>query len=240
MARYSRLLTPKEAAEILDISVRQLNNLCHSNTLSALYPDGGGLNASRFFDEDAVMAYLEIKDKKLDISQLAAITRQAYVISRATERKLEQVMHYLGLDLPHLSHKRADVLRLYVQVEDALEIADRDLKPEKILEWARIFYAVGEEYLWLIEEVVEDPEPWKTLLELANTLYKNAPRREFNNDKRLASAYGFLDAGRKNVRNVAYFYIRNKHGVQLASLAFPVATGDKIDRIINLAFPDQH
>lgn len=240
MARYSRLLTPKEAAEILDISVRQLDRVCRSKALSPIYPEGGGLNASRFFDEDAVMAYLEIKDKKLDISQLAAITRQAYVISRATERKLEQVMHYLGLDLPHLSHKRADVLRLYVQVEDALEIADRDLKPEKILEWARIFYAIGEEYLWLIEEVVEDLEPWKVLLELANTLYKNAPREKFNNDKKLASAYGFLDAGRKNVRNVAYFYIRNKHGVQLASLAFPVATGDKIERIINLAFPDQH
>lgn len=239
MAKYDGLLSSEETAEMLDISTRQLNRLCHSQTLNAIFPNGKGMRSPRFFKESDVMAYLEIKDKKLDLPTLATLSRQAYVTSRAVERQLEQLMYYLGIDLPQLSHKRADVMRLYVQAEDALEIADRDIKPEKVLEWARVFYAVGEEYLWLIENLLEDPEPWKMLLELANDLYKNAPRTKFNNDKKLASAYGFLDAGRKNLRNVSYFYIRNNHGPRAASLAFPVAHGDKDERIINLAFPDQ-
>ncbi len=239
MARYDALLSSKEAADVLGISVSWLNRLCHSQTLTALFPEGKGMRSPRFFKESDVMAYLEIKDKELDIPTLATLTRQAYVTSRATELQLEQLLFYLGIDLPRLSLRKQDVMRLYVQVEDALDITHRDLKPDNIMKWARIFYAVGEEYLWLIEQLLEDDEPWGKLLELANAIWKEAPREEFNMDKPLASAYGFLDAGRKNLRNVAYFYIRNKHGPQTASLAFPVSHGDRDERIINLAFPDQ-
>lgn len=235
----AKMITQEEAADVLDVSVRQLNRLCHAGILTAHYLEGGEFSAPRTFNEADVMAYLEIRDKKINVSTLAVIARQAYVASRAVERQLEQVTHYLGLNLPHLSHRRQDVMRLYVQVEDALEIVDRDIKPDKIIEWARIFYAIGEEYLWLIEDLLEDPEPWKNLLELANTLYKNAPRETFNENKRLASAYGFLNAGRINLRSVSYFYIRNKHGDRVASLMFPASQGDRTERIINLAFPDQ-
>jgi Helix-turn-helix domain len=235
----ARLLTSEQAAEVLDMTIRNVHRLCRANVLVASFPEGKGLNSPRFFKEADVMAYLEIRDKKLDISSLATIARQAYVTSRAVERNLERVMYYLGLDQPVLSYKRQDVMRLYIQVEDALDFTQRDVKPEKVMEWARIFYAIGEEYLWLIEELLEDPEPWSKLLALASKLYDAAPRERFKEDPTLTSVYGYLNAGRRNLRNVAYFYIRNNHGFQAARKAFPATTGDRDDRIIGLCFPDQ-
>ena len=234
MARYNPLLTTEEAAEVIGISVRQLNRLCRSQVLNAVFPQ----NKGRRFRESDVMAYLEIKDKKLDMPTLAIMSRQAYATSRAVEQQLEQLLFYLGVDIPRLGCGVADVIRLYVQVEDALD-DEEELDRDKVLDWARIFYAVTEDYLGLIKAELEDPEPWKKMLDLANQLYKNAPREKFNIDKELASAYGFLDAGRRNLRNVSYFYIRNSLGPRAASAAFPVAHGGRNERIINLAFPDQ-
>ena len=223
---------------MLEVSVRQLNNMVRAGTLHPEYPEGKGFRSPRFFREDEVVVAIELKDMKMDLPQLAVLARQAYVSSRQTERLLRQVMHFTGADVPMLSHKRRDVFALYLKVEDELD-AHRDFKPENILEWARTFYAVGEEYLWLIEQVVEDPEPWKKMLDLASKICKEAPRGEFPANRALATAYGFLEAGRRNLRNVAYFYIRSHHGERLARKAFSTSLGDITDRHINIAFPDQ-
>lgn len=234
----SGLLTPERAAEMLGISVRQTNNLARSRIFHAVFPEGRSIKAPRFYREDEVLAYLEIRDKRLDLAQLATIARQAYVASRQSERLLKRLMYFVGVDLPQISHKPEDVYSLYIRVEDALE-DEGELKPEKIMQWARIFYAIGEEYLWLIEQIVEDVEPWKKLLDLSQKMSREAPRGEFAANKEVMTAYGFLESGRRNLRNVSFFYIRNRHGDQAASLAFPTSQGDIIERQINIAFPDQ-
>jgi hypothetical protein len=228
-------ITAKEAARMLGVTTRMVRYWTRKGIIRPFKP-GGSVSAVPMYLRTEIDALLEARSKKVDLQTVATMARQAHVSSRQLERTVSRLLEIIGANIPMLSLKEENVHALYLQVEDALE---QDYQPpaDEVLEWARIFYAVGEEYLGLIEEVVEDEEPWAKLLELSNSLSVRAPRDLFSGDKELEAAYGYLEMARRNMRNVAYFYIRNRHGSRAASGAFP-GTGDITEEVIALAFPE--
>ena len=64
-------------------------------------------------------------------------------------------------------------------------------------------------------------ETWQAFVTLAEKLCEQAPRGMFNFHKDLESAYGFLEAGRRNMLSCAFFFVRNRHGHQAAVDLFP-------------------
>jgi hypothetical protein len=228
------MLTSDEAAAMLEVSTQTLFGMVKSGILRAEYPDGKCLNSQVLFHPDEVEAVMEIRGKRLDLAQVATMARQAYVASRQTERVVKRFMDLAGMNAPMLSYKDADVYALHVRVEDALLADVSEMSAYEIMEWAKIFYAVGEEYLMLIRVVAEDEEPWRKLLELSTKLCAEAPIGRIGVEADLKSAFAHLSLARRNMRNVAYFYVRSQHGKQIAGRAFPDA-GNHWERNITAA-----
>jgi hypothetical protein len=78
-----------------------------------------------------------------------------------------------------------------------------------------------ETYLRLTEDTVGAGEAWRVFVDLAEKLSEQAPRELFNFHKDIESAYGFLEAGRRNVLACAFFFVRNRHGHSIAVELFP-------------------
>lgn len=229
------LLTAQQVAGMLGVTTDMVQKLVRQGLLKPQY-QGTSLVAPRLYRETDVAALVEAREAKLDLPTVAAIARQAYTASRSLERVVKQLLELLGADVPLLKLGKDDVLSLCAKVDDALE---QEFPPEarEVLDWAKIFYAIGEEYFELVASQLGDEEPWKRFLDLGQKLSREAPRKSFMIDKELEAAYGYLEVARRNLRNSSFFYIRNRHGRKTASDLFPEVKGDKHEDIITLAFP---
>ena len=228
-------LTPAEAAKILNVTVRAFNHMVREGFISPEFPEGRKWNGKRLYREQDIADLLEVRAQKWDFVSTVAIAKQALVRTRQLERSVQSLMDVIGANMKPLSLKPRDITQLYLQIEEEIHRLDPYV-PKEILRWAHVFYAMGEEYLWYIEQEIEDPEPWKKPLLLAEKLMEELPRDRCKIDRELEIAYQILDMARRNMRNVAYFYIRHRKSQRAAHKEFPALEGDISEEILSFAF----
>lgn len=224
-------LVPKEeAARILSVSTRTVERMAKQGVLPSTQE---GL--FRLSDLSAVSEVL-VDGGKFDLASLAQAAIKATVTARRAEKGLEQLSVLLGLDLPELPMEQEEVLALYVKASEANKLGVEDPRATDILEWSRTFLAVTEEFLDLVSVYTSSQEPWRVFMELAQELSQRAPKARFPGERDLAAAYSCLNLSRRNLRQVAYFYVRGKKGKRFADKLLPDAELDPHEQVLNLLF----
>lgn len=185
------------------------------------------VTAASFFQLSEVAALADLRFQRLDMPTLATMAMRALAISKSNEKRINQIADLLGLNSKTLSTEEADVVALHIEAQDLLA-EDRDLAPDEIRRWANIFYAVTEDYFRLVVHYTSTETPWEPFLGLAQKLSEGAPTEKFIFHKDLESAYGYLEAGRRHLRTVTYFYFRAKYGQRAANRSF-IEMNDSID-----------
>ena len=145
------------------------------------------------------------------MQKLPQLAMRAIVSTKRTERRLDELMEYLGLVGETLSTGKDDVVALCLQSEATLR--EPPVKDDAmVMHWAKKLLAVTEEYLELVCLYKGDEEPWKLFMQLGVEMTKRA-------ESERAKAY--IEHARRNLRHVAYFYERGAKGIKAANARFP-------------------
>lgn len=210
MGSTGLFLTPAEAAEVLGVSVQMVHVYDRRQLLEAHYP-GGALRGKKFLAEDVyALAELRTQYKGDFLRKLPQIALRAAVTSRRVEKRLEELMSFLGLNDVVLSLEPQDVIDLHHKVEVALS-QPRVEDEADVIAWSKKFLAINEEYLELVKTHVGEAFPWKPYLELARLVAGRANGR----------SQSYIAHARASLRNVAYFYERAFRGPAEANAMFP-------------------
>lgn len=203
-------LTPAETAEVLGVSVEMVHVYDRKQLLEAYYPEGRKAG-KRFLAEDVFALHELRQEHKGDfLRKLPQLAMRAIVTSRRVEKRLDELMQFLGLNDVALSLEPTDVAMLHFNVEKALTMP-RAEGDQELLDWSKKLLAINEEYLDLVKMHLGDEYPWKPYLDLARVLSEKCGGRQRS----------FLEHARSNLRNVAYFYERAWRGPREAEKLFP-------------------
>ena len=224
------LLSSQETAKILGTSSQTLKSLVRQGLLKPHWKGN-----KRCFEQDDILAFMKVFQNKTDWSSIAALAMRAYVKAEANERKLAEISDLLGLGLFSLEVDDESVQSLYNNTHNRLELGAPTSSAEAML-LAKRCLALTEEYLKIVERVTGDDEPWRPFLQLTQHVCENAPRKYFPHDIELATAYGYLEAARRHVRPLAYFYVRGTHGRRVANETFGMQQ-DYATPIVRTLFP---
>lgn len=226
------LVTVKEAAEILEISEKQVRSYIRDGSLAAQYPEGRKLSAPTMIHREELAGLAEFLRSDMSIPKLMAIARRAHIASRSLERVVRRINAATGANVPIADLSKEAVVATYLQVEEALE-EYKVRSPEEITRWSRVFLAAGEEYFEAVAQHTGDQQPWKKFLDLAVRIRKEAPVTIA--DTELSTAYGYFAAAARFMRQAAYFYVRNHHGLPVASSLFPETADDLVAPVLLMA-----
>lgn len=224
------LLPLSDAAKLLGIKPHTLRDLARRGHIRA-YP--GATRTEQLFSPDQIEAYDEVRKKYLDLAEIAAIARQAFVTTRALEREVERLRSFIGVRraMPRLDPE--SVVAKHTEVEEALNL-ERFFQADEIWNWACFFYGIGEEYFEAVaEHTSEKTEPWQPYLNLSERIIQVMPPSII--DAQLQEAYGYFAVARQALKTSAYFYIRNKYGQRMAGKLFPEA-GDELVAPVSMFF----
>lgn len=225
-------MTVQEASEILEVSEKQVRSYIRDGTLVATYPEGRRLNAPTLLHRDDVAGLEEFLRSKASLPKLIAMARRAHVASRSLERSVRRISAAIGADVPLPDLSRGAVLSTYLKVEDALK-EHRFREVNEVTEWSRLFLSAGEEYFEAVEQHTGDPEPWKKYLDLAAKIRKEAPVSIA--DAEMTVAYNYFAMASRFMRQAAYFYVRNRHGLPTANKLFPETSDDIVAPVLMMA-----
>jgi hypothetical protein len=221
-----------EAAKLLGVQTAAVGYLVRSGIIR---PIETGHNFKRRLLVREVAALAEVRGKKLTLPEVAGLALRAYALSKGNDQVIQELCHLLGVNHHALETTQEAVLALYLRARDTLTDLEQP-DAEQVLEWARIFLAMNEGYLKLTEDHTANETPWQPFLAAAQKLSEEAPRHLFGARKELESAYGYLEAARRHLRHLAYFYVRDKSGARTANKAFDMQ-GDYSAPIVSLLFP---
>lgn len=211
-------LSTQQAARLLKVETRTLRRMVRRGLIRPVAQ--GAANRLRFHLSD-IAAASRIRNARLELHQVANVAHQALALAELTEHRLNELYTLLGIGYAPLPTDPISVERLYQDAERLLEVEEPELSIEEVQHWARLFLALTPAFLRLTEEVLGRAETWQTFVTLAEKLCEQAPRELFNFHKDFESAYGFLEAGRRNVFSCAFFFVRNRHGHHAALELFP-------------------
>lgn len=212
MGSEEAYLTVEETAKQLAVHPSQIHAWNRAGWLEAHYPNGR-LGGKRFRPED-IQDFQELRglEKSGLRCKLPQLAMKAIVTSRRAERRIEEIANYLGLDAPALSPDKEDVVLMYMKLQSFC--ARPSIKDQQeAIEMAKSLLGITEEYLSLVEQYTGDKEPWQLYTEVAKAL---AGQCSPGTDAR-----GFAEHARRNLRNVAYFYLRSTRGAREAGKIFP-------------------
>lgn len=227
------LITSEEAAELLNVHVSMIHKMSTTGLLSPVMLRGNK-RVQRFYRRSEIAAVASLQLMKLDLSTAANIAIRALAQAQTNERRLEEVRALLGLTGGTLSLREQEVVALHIKVQDDLNAGRASA--EEVRDWAKIFLSISEEYLKVVAHHTAAEEPWKAYMLLGDKLSEEAPRGMFSTDKMLEASYSLLEASRKHLRQVSYFYVRNNDGRSAASAQFPGVNGDIDEVLIGLLF----
>lgn len=231
MPRADGLLVQGEVAEILSISRRHICNLVRQGRL---LPVDRGFRGEDLFRAEEVYALLEMKNRRLDLADTANLAVQAHALSRSMLSRLDKLCQMFGLTVNRLSHDEDAVYHLHLKVRDTTATDLSELRTGALMEWASTLQAIDESYLRIVEEFTLDADPWSSYLVLANEIMRQR-RANTTVDTNTVFAYNCVDSARKHLRHVSYFYIRIKHGADVADKA--VTEADVDEEIIGQLYP---
>jgi len=226
------LIDGYEAGKLLGISKQQVYALVRTGMLRPQYTREKGLNKPLLFHPEEISAVAEVRSKKgLSVHQIAGQAARAYAVSRQLERRVELLESFLGRKSWPLDMCEEGVISLYAQAQDAQQSPPTDIGG--VMEWARIFIAMGEEYLDLTEAFTGDENCWEVYKNLADIMVIATPFDRLSFDKELEAAYGYLNVGSRNLRATSFFYIRNRFGRREAQRS--IESEDVHEEVLSLA-----
>jgi len=231
MGTLPDLLPRVAAAKMLRVTVRTLSNFVRQGLIKPVIRE-----RRVYFHHTDITTLLETMGGNMDLASVATMAMRAFVRAEQCEKKLASLLILLGVDSPPLSTSKKAVLDLYKRVRELRAKQDGSSEAGEIFYLSKELLGISEEYLRLVEHYTANNEPWRVFLEVSQHLCKLAPRNRFTHDHELTRAYGFLEAARRHVRSVAYFYVRASHGRNVADTAF---VGDNaFDPVITTLFPN--
>lgn len=233
-------LSTFEVAKILKVSVGTVHNMTRQGALHPTRipsPKGTGKKVPRYFLPD-VIAASEARTKEYDLPTVASFALRALAYAEAAQRDLAQLKSLLGLDHTVLATDEESCIELYLKTQERLRTMDVLPPVKEVFFWAKTFMAITESYLRVAEEHTADPNGWKLFYDLAQRMSESAPRAQFEMNKNLESAYGFLEAGRRNLRTASYFFVRTRRGEAAAVRLFPDGRINLDDGVMALLFPN--
>jgi len=226
------LVSHKEAASMLGVTVRALRWVLQNGALQRSEVAG----KVRLTDVSDLARHIS---KGFDLPRVASLTIKALVSANRAERRLDFIEELMGIERDQLELTEEAVATLHQNTKDLLLEYTDDLEADEVMEWARTFANITEEYLKAVQYMLDDDEPWHAYISAAQKLYVHAPRSRFWARKDLESAYAYLGSARRHLRQVAYFYIRHsgKRTKAIANQLFPEMQGEEVDeQIIDLIF----
>jgi len=211
-------LSAQEAARLLKVTTQTLRQMVKKGTIRPIA--NGSASRLRFHLSDIATAS-RIRNAKLEPHMISNVAHQALALAEMNERRLDELYSLLGIGYSPLPTDADSVTALFLDAEYLLESGKVELAVDDVRKWARVFLAITESYLRLVEDTIGKAETWNVFVCLAEKLCEQAPRTEFNFHKDIESAYGFLEAGRRNLFSCAFFFVRNRHGHIIANELFP-------------------
>jgi hypothetical protein len=212
------LIDGHAASALLGVTRRHVHYLVRNGSLTPRYPRGKGLNTMHFHPEEVSALVAERERDDFDVKKLSARVAQAHALSRALERRVELLETLLGRHAWPLPSDEEAVVALYARAQDEQQRPTK--KIAGVVEWSRLFMAMGEEFLDLTEAFTGDEDCWQVYTNLVDIMLIEAPIDRFSFDLELKAAYGYLDVGRRNLRASAFFYIRSRYGSHVANERF--------------------
>lgn len=215
MGRNPKLLTHVAAAKQLGVTPRWLSTLVRQGKLRPV--QRGRRVTDSLYDPADLRAILELRTRSMDLPSVAHLARQAAAVSTSVADRLAMLCQLLGLDSCRLSYEQESMFQLHARACDLLRSDASRVTADQVLEWASVLNSVDEAYLRLLEDVTDYASPWELYLQLANHLLDQPSQLR---DVSLPFAYSCLDAARKSLRHVAYFYVLTRRGQQVANNLF--------------------
>jgi DNA-binding transcriptional MerR regulator len=220
----NQLISAKEAADTLGISVASINYHVRQGMLQPVYSKDRKLNDRRY-RKDEVEALAEARERGLSLPRVASMAARSYATSRALEHRIDRLEQVLGVGLNPLPLDEESVLALYAEACDKEHPAH---KLSDLARWTRTLFAMGEEFFELLEVYTGDEDGWVTFMDFIRATLDAAPAEA---SPEVVQIYEMLRSARNHLRNVSYVYARNKYGAKKANRAFH---GDEHDQLIKI------
>jgi hypothetical protein len=169
------------------------------------------------YNEAEVYALLELRMRRLDMPSVAAMALRAQAASRTAGDRLAQICNLLGINDTKLGTDEESIFDLYVRVRAATREDHGTWETGAVMEWAATLNTIDEAYLELLAHHTMGDSPWEYFLLLANKVMLH---RGTATDANLDFAFSCMDAARRNLRCVAYFYVLRRHGHRIANKTF--------------------
>lgn len=215
----------------MGVSTPQIYRMIKAGTLQCTYIETSGKKRPVRVYESAVVAALEYKVTDMDLPGIGGIALRALALAEANEERTRQISELLGLNTPLLSVEEEDVIALHVEAE---ERAKKTLVPnsDEILRWAKIFYAMNDNYFNVVRQALAQKDPWFTYLRLGEQLFNEL--QPFIKETHIRNAAVYLEAGRRHLQAAAYMFLRRTSGSARADELFPDVSGGLEEDIIAL------
>lgn len=166
------LITREEAARLLNMSVTAFKAIAQRGVFKTYTPTKG--TAKLAYSKEEVLVYKELRtDGKLTESQLAHIALRALVKAIRTERMLESLLDYTGLNFTHLKSDRIDIETFHVQCTEYLAVGGSITEHHEML---KKLLAVDEAYLTLVFKYLGITEPWVLFMDVAKFIAVDLPQ----------------------------------------------------------------
>ncbi len=204
-----------EAARLLKCTKRAIHVYVRNGTLRPLRVEGG----IRFRATDLLGLQEARSRTDLTLLEVASIALQARAIARFNEQRLEELHLALGIPSTTLDRTPAGVVGLHAEAVRPL-LAEDLRRHDFIYFWASSFVAMDEDYLALVARHVGSREPWRIFLDLASQLLAQSPDMATTAIE-LRQAFAALEAARRSLRHVAYFYCTRAESQETANQLFP-------------------
>lgn len=215
---HTGTLSSQEAAEILKVETSTLRQMVRRGLIR---PVGkGAVNRLRFHLSE-VAAASRIRNARVELHTVSNVAHRALALAEMTEQRVQELYTLLGIGYSPLPVDATAVVRMFNEAEQLLELEEPMLSVDDVRSWAKAFLAMTTSYFTLTEDSVGRSETWNVYVDLVEKLCEQAPRGLFNFHKDLEAAYGFLEAGRRNVFSCAFFFVRARHGMRVATELFP-------------------
>lgn len=212
-------VTVEEAAKLLSVNLRTLRKMISDGTLLPVF-QGRKIRGGTYLRRIEVVALVDLRSQNVDLASVASMAMRALAVSKSNERRLNHLDDLLMLRTKTLETTESEVISRYIEAQDLVDQELSQLPADEVRRWANFFYAMDESYLRMIAHYTTTEEPWEPYMSLAQKFSERAPRSLFGMNKDLETAYGYLEAGRRHLRTIAYFYFRAKNGGATANAVF--------------------
>jgi len=225
------LITAREAAELLDVGVRQVHLYTRSGILAAYHPEGSKLGHPQLYQVEEVMAWVKHRSEKLNIRKVYATAVRAEAIAQSNRRELERLRVMVGYNIGPREYDEAAVKELCLEAEDAVE--NPPTEAIELVKWSKVFFSIYQEFFQLAELYTDNPQPWRSFLTLGEVVQKNCPIGQLSYDKELEAAYGYFGAARRHLGFSVHIFITGREDLTAANKVTPGAETNIYERLLS-------